>query len=145
MQMTKFVLCIAVALGLMGFADAAHAANWLMNGSQISVVENDNGALIMRYAKPRSELADYGVHQGTLLFRGTISDDNLIDGISYVFQKGCRPTPYRMSGSLNDAGTEITLYGAAPIFESDTSCTVVDYDSTGQYASMLLTNMTMMD
>jgi hypothetical protein len=143
MQMTKFVLCIAAMLGLISFAGTAHAANWLMNGSQMSVTVSGKSVITIRYVTWRSGLNGY-VHRGTVCFQGIISDDNEIEGTAYVFHRHCPPTPYSMSGSANENNTEITLYGAAPVMDPN-SCRILRYDSTNQNASTLLTNMDMMD
>jgi hypothetical protein len=89
---------------------------WNHNGSLMTLVEGDNNSRAIYYHFPRSTMADVGVREGTLLFRGYETDGRWF-GVAYVFKRGCPPIPYRVEGNLysNERGVwSVHLRGPAP-------------------------------
>ena len=89
---------------------------WNHNGSLMTLVEGDNNSRAIYYHFPRSTMADVGVREGTLLFRGYETDGRWL-GVAYVFKRGCPPIPYRVEGNLysNERGVwSVHLRGPAP-------------------------------
>jgi hypothetical protein len=89
---------------------------WNHNGSLMSLVEGENNTRAIYYHFPRPDMADIGVREGTLLFRGYETNGRWF-GIAYVFKWGCPPIPYRVEGNLylNDrGGWSVHLRGPAP-------------------------------
>ena len=89
---------------------------WNHDGSLMTLVEGENNSRAIYYHFPRPAMADIGVTEGTLLFRGYETEGRWF-GVAYVFKSGCPPIPYRVEGNLhpNDrGGMSVHLRGPAP-------------------------------
>lgn len=89
---------------------------WNHNGSLMTLVEGENNSRAIYYHSPRPTMADIGVREESLLFRGYETDGRWF-GIAYVFKGDCPPIPYRVEGNLYSnerGGWSVHLRGPAP-------------------------------
>ena len=96
---------------------------WNHNGS-IMQLAADGASRKFYYVKPRDGLESVGISSGTLLFSGTKSD-NFYSGTAYVFSPRCGARPYAVSGPVSDDQRQVTMYGKAPIPNSN--CRIGSY------------------
>jgi hypothetical protein len=99
------------------------------NGSTIEMTRK-NHMVTMRYIGVRPGLS---VPEGSLLFSGTITDSNKLQGTAYTFKRGCPPAPYAVSGVQTN--NKIVLRGPAPV-RDPSGCAVVEYDGSAQSATL---------
>ena len=99
------------------------------NGSTIEMTRK-NHLLTMKYVGVRPGLP---VPEGSLLFSGTITDSDKIQGTAYTFKRGCPPAPYAVSGVQTN--NKIVLRGPAPV-RDPSGCAVIDYDASAQSATL---------
>ncbi len=107
---------------LFSFADESKASHcsldeYTHNGSVMEVIACDEGVTIS-YIKPRRGLSRLGIHDGTLLFRGLVSDNGRISGQARVFKRGCGEMTYPVSGRF-DQDNRLVLNGQAPVRGGD--------------------------
>lgn len=99
------------------------------NGSGVTMTRKGN-RVTMIYSSVRPGLS---VQDGAMLFSGTFSGSNRIQGTAYTFRRGCPPAPYPVSGIQTNS--KIVLRGAAPVRESS-GCNVIDYDDSAASATL---------
>jgi hypothetical protein len=109
------------------------------NGSLMDVYELRGGRLEIRYAEPRSGLADIGVTPGTLLIKGVWVAPQKLEGTAYMFTSGCPALPYRVKGSVDRFGN-ILLSGPVPV--TDYACNIVGYNWNSHNAYLRFDQMT---
>ena len=97
---------------------------WNHNGSTMRLFA-DGAVRKFLYESPREGLAGVGVSKGTLLFSG-IKSGNAYSGTAYVFSR-CGAKPYQVSGPVSDDQRQVTLYGQAPI--PDSNCRISSHRS----------------
>jgi hypothetical protein len=93
------------------------------NGSTILMKRKGN-RLTMTYSGVRPGLS---VPDGSTLFKGTITDENEINGVAYTFKRGCSPAAYDVNGMQTDRTIE--LRGPAPV-RDPSGCETVDFDAS---------------
>lgn len=103
------------------------------NGSTVEMLTRPNHQVEMRYAGVRPGLP---VEEGTVLFRGTISDRGELAGTAYVFKRGCPAAGYEVSGWQMES--RIVLNGAAPS-HAPGSCSIAGYNNHGSNARLEFT------
>lgn len=89
---------------------------WNHNGSTMRLIA-DAGARKFVYESPREGLAQVGVTRGAILFRGKKAG-NSYTGTAYIFSH-CGAKPYQVKGPVSDDQRQVTLYGEAPIVDSN--------------------------
>jgi hypothetical protein len=92
------------------------------NGSTVAMVKRGH-QVEMRYSGVRPGLS---VTEGTLLFRGTVTDRGRLEGTAYTFKSGCTPADYKVSGQQTNR--QIVLMGPAPVRDPH-SCDILRYDA----------------
>jgi len=96
---------------------------WDHNGSVVRLTAKGAERQFF-YEVPRTGLRPMGVTQGTVLFSG-ISQGGYYKGTAFVFRTGCAPSPYLVSGPIDDDNRGVTVYGDAPLLNS--ACEVVGF------------------
>lgn len=98
---------------------------WEHNGSIVRLLaEGDKRRFL--YEQPRASLKSIDVSKGTLLFSGR-RVGNQYTGTAYVFQLGCSPAAYSVSGPVISE-EEVVLSGNAPVRDPRT-CKVLKSES----------------
>ncbi|MET4424229.1 hypothetical protein [Bradyrhizobium sp. RT3a] len=117
------LICLAlIAMTADGSAQGA-PTRWDHNGSVVSL--SASGARRQfHYQIPGAELLQIGVQSGTLLFDGRREGDKY-SGTAYVFSKLCGALPYITTGPIAPDQRTVTMYGKAPIANSN--CRVIGY------------------
>lgn len=88
---------------------------WDHNNSKMRVVQTNNVIEIF-YEVPRKDLLERGVKQGTLLYRGTVMNDQ-ISGTARAFLANCpSPIEYDIGGKFS-SGQLISLRGMRPLVD----------------------------
>jgi hypothetical protein len=103
------------------------------NGSTIEMRTRPDHQVEMRYKVVRSGLP---AEEGAVLFHGTVSDRGEMNGVAYIFKRGCAPAGYDVSG--RQSNSRIVLTGAAPIHPPG-SCGVARYDDQNSNARLEFT------
>jgi len=99
------------------------------NGSTVEMTKRGH-QITMRYSSVRAGLS---AQEGSLLFRGIVSDNNSIQGTAYTFRRGCAPAGYAVTG--RQTNRKIVLHGAAPVRDRS-GCEIVGYDGNGPSATL---------
>lgn len=126
-HMTIFSLAIAFfsPFAVLGSSDAKaqQASSYIYehNGSTM-LVERDRRRVTITYETPRAALRNHGVKHGTLLFKGRLGSDGILEGDTRIFSAKCGTTPYYVHGKYEE-GRSFSLSGAAPVFEK---CRIVN-------------------
>jgi hypothetical protein len=103
------------------------------NGSEM-IVETRGDSIHIRYEKPRAGLASAGAKQGTLLFAGRRTGDN-VEGTAFVFKANCQPAAYSVRGRFNSR-FNLVLEGLAPHWDPN-SCAIVTYTKATAQSRLL--------
>lgn len=106
---------------------------WMHNGSMV-YVDHLNGTI--SYGNPKTSLAGI-VADHTVLFRGIIRHQGIVDGIAYAFKKNCPPAPYHVEGHFDATADGFVLKGDAPIWDG---CTPISYSRSGVNATLKFSN-----
>jgi hypothetical protein len=85
---------------------------WAHNGSTVYLVAQ-GASREFHYEQPRAGITNEGARNGTLLFKGVSREGNY-EGTAYIFKRGCRPTPYQVSGPILDDSRRVLMRGNAP-------------------------------
>ena len=105
------------------------------NGS-LMLVDYKNG--IIAYKSPKKSIRGT-ISPGQVLFKGRPWDyfetGRPIDGIAYVFKKGCNPAPYKVKGQPEGTWHTFVLRGAAPVRKKG-SCKIERYSLTSPNAEL---------
>lgn len=133
MKRTIFTRFPAMLTGML-LATSAFAADYAYdhNGSRMRVNVEESTVRIY-YQEPRKGLSGVGVHAGTLLFDGKMSNGYL-EGMSRIFNPKCGEVDYFVYGDFKP-GQSFTLNGAAPVL-SGMSCRIVDNVYDGPNANL---------
>ena len=99
------------------------------NGSTVEMTKRGH-QITMRYSSVRPGLS---AQEGSLLFRGIVSDNNSIQGTAYTFRRGCAPAGYAVTG--RQTNRKIVLHGEAPVRDRS-GCEIVGYDGNGPSATL---------
>jgi len=114
--------------GQISFA-AAQSQTYDHNGSRMQVSRAGKQVQIT-YQTPRDGIAAQGVGPGTLLFSGTLDENDYLSGMARIFRRGCGVIDYFVYGDFA-LGHDFQLTGAAPVLAAQ-GCQVVNntYDGT---------------
>lgn len=100
---------------------------WTHNGSEVMI---DPATGIVAYSQPKPSLRPVA-KVGTVLFRGTLWPENVVQGTAYAFKEGCPPAPYPVRGRYSEHAYRLTLRGPGPVRKG---CEVVGYSDHSPHA-----------
>ena len=131
------ILCAVCALLLLvgaGGATGARAGDslWWHNGSLMHYRAEDTERMFFYY-RPREGLAH---RKGRLLFYGLKRGETL-NGVAFLFRKGCRPAFYPVRGYA-ETPTHIVLHGAVPD-RGRTGCAIRRWRENGPGSRLVFT------
>ena len=112
----------------------SEAEQYTHNGSDV-IIESRGDSIHIRYEKPRAGLASVGAKQGTLLFVGRRTGDN-VEGTAFVFKANCQPAPYSVRGRFNSR-LNLILEGFAPHWDPN-SCAITTYTNATAQSRLIL-------
>lgn len=90
---------------------------WVHNGSEMEL-HVDEASWLIRYSKPRAELATSGVWPGTVLFDGQV-DQQKLEGRSRIFTRQCGEISFPVRGAIERGGVRFVLRGKVPLMDKE--------------------------
>lgn len=117
----------------------AIAANWMYNGSKVSLEENGQKRRIV-VVEPGSALSRAGIKRGTVLFEGESKTKGRLSGYAKLFKTDCEPLDYFVEGTVDGAKGEMVLQGQAPIFAKN-GCGVQGYSEDSEASTLMFSSL----
>jgi hypothetical protein len=112
-NLTRAVLATLPLFSIGGSLNAmADDSIWSHNGSTIRWV-SEGERQTAYYIEPREGLLEVGVHDGEVLFEGSLKGSEL-EGRAFVFKRGCQPEVFPVRAS-KVSESEIILEGLQPV------------------------------
>jgi hypothetical protein len=117
----------------------AVAANWMYNGSKVSLEENGQKRRIV-VVEPSASLSRAGAKRGAILFEGESKANGRLSGYAKTFKANCEPLDYFVEGTVDGAKGEMVLQGQAPVFAS-TGCNVQGYSEDSGASTLVFSSL----